>query len=243
MFLSSVRTIYEFCCKGRDLNIWYEIQQTPNDNEISGIDELAAIITDYIIKHIKEEVLKVKLRKESFFKQKTNLIRFIFILDMFSTQQTPPETDEDCLLYYSSEWKNYRLSATMLNSVCAYFNSRMLKLKAYTVEQTAFDTWREHMFNHLNEKVSNAAIEMLERNRNGEIINTYAIKDVIQSYIDLGSLQPKDSKDSKKDPKDFMESKELEDSKESNDLKVMLCGSINEFTINSIFLLFTQSPL
>lgn len=51
------------------------------------------------------------------------------------------------------------------------------------------------MFNHLNEKVSNAAIEMIERNRNGEIINTYAIKDVIQSYIDLGNLEVKKSEE------------------------------------------------
>lgn len=70
---------------------------------------------------------------------------------------------------------------------------------AYTVEQTAFEIWREHIFKPLNEKVSNAAIEMLERNRNGEIINTCAIKDVVQSYIDLGCLQPKDSKESEQD--------------------------------------------
>lgn len=66
---------------------------------------------------------------------------------------------------------------------------RKRSTEAYTVDQVAIDNWREHMFNHLNEKVSNAAIELLERNRNGEIINTYAIKDVIQSYIDLGSLE------------------------------------------------------
>lgn len=70
------------------------------------------------------------------------------------------------------------------------------------------------MFNPLNEKVSNAAIEMLERNRNGEIINTYAIKDVIQSYIDLGTLQPKDPKESK-------------DPNATDDLRVMLCGDMD----------------
>lgn len=129
-------------------------------------------------------------------------------------------------MYYSSEWKNYRLSANILNNVCAYFNSRRVKAQAYTVEQTAVEAWREHMFDPLNEKVSNAAIEMLERNRNGEIINTYAIKDVIQSYIDLGTLQSND-------PKDLKDTKESKEPIVTDDLKVMLCGDmIHDYQTN-----------
>lgn len=74
-----------------------------------------------------------------------------------------------------------------------------------TVEQMAFQIWREHVFNHLNEKVSNAALEMIERNRNGDIINTSAIKDVIQSYIELGRI------DIKKDPRYFKGTKDIAD--------------------------------
>lgn len=69
----SVRIVYEFCCKGRDLNIWFEAQQTPNDTEINSIDELATIINDYIINHIKKEVLKVKLRKKLFYNRKKRI--------------------------------------------------------------------------------------------------------------------------------------------------------------------------
>lgn len=78
-------------------------------------------------------------------------------------------------------------------------NKQKLKRSAdsNTVEQMAFKIWREHVFNHLNEKVSNAALEMIERNRNGEIINTTAIKDVIQSYIELGRLEKTNSEDAK----------------------------------------------
>lgn len=64
-----------------------------------------------------------------------------------------------------------------------------------TVKKMAFHIWCEHVFNCLNEKVSNAALEMIERNRNGEIINTSAITHVIQSYIELGSLDKNDTKD------------------------------------------------
>lgn len=74
------RIIYEYCCKGRDLLIWYKSQETQNKNEISGIDELTTIINDFITKHIKEEVLKVKLHKENYFNRKKliEIVSFLF---------------------------------------------------------------------------------------------------------------------------------------------------------------------
>ena len=110
-----------------------------------------------------------------------------------------PETDEDCLIYYSKKWNNYRWSSKILHHVSSYLNAHMAKRSndAYTVEEMAFQIWSEHVFNHLNEKVSNAALEMLECNRNGEIVNTCAIKDVIQSYIELGILDKKERIDTK----------------------------------------------
>lgn len=131
------------------------------------------------------------------------------------------------MLYYSEEWKNYRLSANILNNVCRYMNHQRLRCsaKAVSVDQIAVENWREHMFNQLNEKVSNAAVEMIERNRNGEIINTYAIKDVIHSYIDLGSLEAKDPKKPNG----------------SDDLKVLFCGCyifyelLSEIVENNLF--------
>lgn len=100
-----------------------------------------------------------------------------------------PETDEDCLLFYSKEWKKFRLSSKILNAVCRYLNGRMLKRDvSRTVLKMAFQIWKECVYDHLNSKVSNAALAMLERNRNGEIINSCAINDVIQSYIDLGCI-------------------------------------------------------
>lgn len=63
-----------------------------------------------------------------------------------------------------------------------------------TVEQIALRVFRQHLFEHLNQKVSNAALRMLERNREGQSINTKPIKAVIDSYIELGTLgTPTDS--------------------------------------------------
>lgn len=81
----------------------------------------------------------------------------------------------------------------MLDGVCRYLNDQKHKRDAesQTVKQIALHIWCENLFNSLNKKVSSAALEMLERNRNGEIIKATAIKDVIQSYIELGCLEKK----------------------------------------------------
>lgn len=57
------------------------------------------------------------------------------------------------------------------------------------MEQIALHTWRDHLFTHLNEKVANAALRMLERSRSGEPINSDAIRAVVESYIELGILE------------------------------------------------------
>lgn len=57
---------------------------------------------------------------------------------------------------------------------------------AKSIEEIALRTWYEHLFTHLNEKVSTAAIRMLRRNRDGQEINSTALNAVIESYIDLG---------------------------------------------------------
>lgn len=81
----------------------------------------------------------------------------------------------------------------MLEGVCRYLNEQKHKRDAEseTVKEMALHIWCEHLFNSLNKKISKAALLMLERNRNGEIIKAGAIEDVIQSYIELGSLEKK----------------------------------------------------
>lgn len=97
------------------------------------------------------------------------------------------------MLYYCREWNHFRWSCNVLDGVCRYLNEQRHKRDAesQSVKQMALHIWCEHLFNSLNKKVSKAALEMLERNRNGEIIKASAIEDVIQSYIELGCLEKK----------------------------------------------------
>lgn len=173
-----------------------------NNKETKDADEIIVLIDEFLKKHIKVAVSQVKLLKQ--FKKNENCC---FQSKHFLHLQSTHESDEDCLLYYSKQWSNYQWSANVLNNVCRYLNNKRVKRSenTITVEKMAFRIWREHVFNHLNEKVSNAALEMIERNRNGDIINTSAIKDVIESYIELGRIYIK------KDPRDFKGTKDIAD--------------------------------
>lgn len=91
-------------------------------------------------------------------------------------------------LSISDEWTNFRWSSKVLNGICKYLNEQKYKQnpESKSIEAIALYTWYEHLFAHLNEKISNAAIRMLRRNRDGQEINSTAINAVIDSYIDLG---------------------------------------------------------
>lgn len=108
-----------------------------------------------------------------------------------------PDSDQDeiCLEFYRNAWQDYHLSSNLLNRVANYLNKQMSKRgeeMTNTVEQMAIGTWCTHLFTHLNKKVSDAALRMLERSRQGNTINENSIKAVVETYITLGVLKRSD---------------------------------------------------
>lgn len=83
------------------------------------------------------------------------------------------------------------MSSKILNAASSYLNKQCQRKypNSETIFEIALQAWRDHLFTHLNQKVADAALRMLERNRNGEWINEEAIKAVVSSYIELGTLE------------------------------------------------------
>lgn len=103
-----------------------------------------------------------------------------------------PETDQDetVLSYYCNVWTRFYTASKTLNRAAKYLNHQYHKKdpESETVEQISIRIWRDHLFTHLNKKVSDAALRMLERHREGQWIDKTAIEAVIKSYIHIGIL-------------------------------------------------------
>jgi cullin 1 len=110
--------------------------------------------------------------------------------------------DEALLTYYYKEWDRFTTAMNFVNNIFQYLNRHWIKREAddgkkevYEVYTLALVIWREHMFSPLKVRLTKALLALVERERNGEQIDTGLVKGVVQSYVKLGlnKEKPKDT--------------------------------------------------
>ncbi|KAF2813832.1 Cullin repeat-containing protein [Mytilinidion resinicola] len=118
--------------------------------------------------------------------------------------------DDALLSFYITEWHQYRTAAECNNWLFQYLNRHWIKDKIkqgrkdiYTVITLHLVRWKEDVFINTQESLVQAILKLIERQRNGEMIEKSRIKPVIESFGNLTEPLDLDESDESKSTVDF----------------------------------------
>ncbi|BGP58323.1 hypothetical protein JCM8202_002945 [Rhodotorula sphaerocarpa] len=121
-----------------------------------------------------------------------------FISHLKQVRETAADlTDEPLLRYYTREWDRYTTGASYVNRLFTYLNRHWVKREkdegrknVYIVYILALVSWKEYFYSLLqtggSNKLTSAVLKLIEKQRNGETIETDLVKKVIDSFVALG---------------------------------------------------------
>lgn len=103
-------------------------------------------------------------------------------------------SDEALLKFYADQWDQYTAGANFVHRLFVYLNRHWVKRekeegrKVYTVYTLALVQWKKHLFEHVKakQKLVNALLKLIEKQRNNEVIEISLVKKVVDSLVSLG---------------------------------------------------------
>ena len=108
-------------------------------------------------------------------------------------KQSDDFSDEVLLAFYIKEWDRYTTAAKYTNHLFRYLNRHWVKREIDEGKKDVYDVytlhlviWKEEFFMRTHSRVMNAVLKMIEKQRNGEIIEQSQIKSIVDSFVSLG---------------------------------------------------------
>lgn len=108
-------------------------------------------------------------------------------------QSLKPENNEPFLEFYVRKWKRFTIGARYLNNVFDYMNRYWVQKERSDGHRDIFDInslallqWKECLFTVNLDRIRDEVFELIERQRNNEIVDTNIISVTVKSMVYLG---------------------------------------------------------
>eukprot|EP00040_Diaphanoeca_grandis_P032782 m.199442 g.199442 ORF g.199442 m.199442 type:complete len:776 (-) comp32734_c0_seq1:2185-4512(-) len=115
-------------------------------------------------------------------------------------QEGLPKVGDDVLQFFSDSWRLYTFSAKVLNNLFAYLNRHWVQRAREEGQKDVFEVykltlviWRESLFIPLQTQIFEGVMGLIERERNGEKVNTQLIRNITDCFVALGLEEDEES--------------------------------------------------
>lgn len=101
--------------------------------------------------------------------------------------------DEALLTFYIKEWDRYTTAAKYINHLFQYLNRHWVKREMDEGKKNVYDVytlhlvrWKIDLFDDVQKSVMDGVLKLVEKQRNGETIETQMVKSIVDSFVSLG---------------------------------------------------------
>lgn len=108
-------------------------------------------------------------------------------------KQAEGRHDEALLHFYFAEWSRYTTAMRYVSHIFQYLNRHWIRREAedgkkevYEIFPLALVVWREHFFSAVKGRLTAVLLQLIEKERQGEQIDTSLVQGVIDAYVRLG---------------------------------------------------------
>lgn len=151
---------------------------------------LYTLVHDYCaIPNVKDNSISTNFIGGSLYE---NLINFLKD-HMKSLKEKAKDKMHDSLLnYYKEIWDRFTTGMKYVDHIFNYLNRYWVKKvrddgrdDIHDVYTTSLIIWKEHLFEYLKDKILRSLLDLIQKDRNGEKIDTSLIHNIINTYIAL----------------------------------------------------------
>ncbi|KAL1915654.1 uncharacterized protein VTP21DRAFT_6413 [Calcarisporiella thermophila] len=167
-YMALYTAIYNYCTSGRSSSSYSVEPLSSSGPQRTGANLMGADLYKHLSNYLQKHMELIRKESESYM-------------------------DESLLQFYAKQWIRYTTASGFVHHVFRYLNRHWIKRgieeghkHVFEVYTLSLVSWRDNLFMPVHHNVMAAVLKLVERQRNGESIETSLIKSVVDSFVALG---------------------------------------------------------